>query len=123
MIRDGQFVAESQQSVAHALNISIRTLQRELAGAGTSFRAVSDCARKQIALELLHDTDLPLTEAAFRLGFSELSAFSRAAKKWFGRTAGEVRLTQQDDDGPELLLARRRGGGKKRSGRSRSADV
>lgn len=96
MIRGGSFVAESEEDVARALNISVRTLQREFARSGTSFRAMADCARKQAALQLLHDTNLPLTEVAFRLGFSELSAFSRAAKKWFGRTAGEVRSAQHD---------------------------
>jgi AraC-like DNA-binding protein len=44
-----------------------------------------------MAEHYIKETALPLTEIAFLLGFSELSAFSRAAKQWFGRTPRELR--------------------------------
>jgi AraC-like DNA-binding protein len=40
--------------------------------------------RQQRALALLEDTSLSMSEIAERLGFSDLSSFSQAFKRWFG---------------------------------------
>lgn len=76
---------------ADALGMSSRALQRELEKANTSFRDLVDETRKSMARQYLADTSLPLTEIAFMLGFSELSAFSRAARGWFGVSPSELR--------------------------------
>lgn len=78
-------------SVASDLGLSARTLQRRLLGEGTTFEALASEARKLVAERTLRDTDLPLTEIAFMLGFSELSAFTRAAHRWFGKPPRELR--------------------------------
>lgn len=72
------------ESVAEALGVTGRTVQRRLAKEGTSFEDVLDKTRRVVAERLLCDTDLSLTDVAFMLGFSELSAFTRAAKRWHG---------------------------------------
>jgi AraC-like DNA-binding protein len=74
----------STGDVAAALRISSRTLQRSLTSEGLSFRELLETARISRAEHLLTKTNLPLTEIAFQLGYAELSAFSRAAKMWFG---------------------------------------
>ena len=76
---------------ANSLGMSSRALQRELDKANTSFRDLVEETRKSLARHYLNDTPLPLTEIAFILGFSELSAFSRAARGWFGVSPRELR--------------------------------
>lgn len=73
-------------AVAKALAMSARTLQRRLQEAGTSFQALVDEERASAARAYLSDARLGLDEIAFLLGYSEASAFSRAFKRWTGRT-------------------------------------
>ena len=77
--------------IAHALNVSARTLQRKLVEAGTSFRELSDSVRGQLAQEYLTDGDVSIAEVAFLLGFSEQSSFNRAFRGWTGESPGRWR--------------------------------
>lgn len=70
--------------VAAALHLSPRTFQRRLADDGTSFRALLDEVRHQLAEELLVAGGLPVTEVAHRLGYVEVSSFSQAFRRWNG---------------------------------------
>ena len=79
------------EEVATTLALGPRTLQRKLQQEGGSFQRLLDEARKNLALTYLNDLDLPLSEVAFRLGFSESSAFYRATKRWLGATAQAYR--------------------------------
>ena len=73
-------------SVADALQISTRTLRRRLAERGFKLQDVKNDARSQRATFYLQNTSMPLTDIAYELGFSELSAFSRAFKTWTGES-------------------------------------
>lgn len=77
--------------VASRLVTSSRTLQRRLEDAGTTYRELADETRREIAERLLTDTELPLGEIAFLVGFSEVSAFHRAFKRWKNMTPGAFR--------------------------------
>ncbi len=77
--------------VAAELKLGERTIQRRLALEGTSFEDVLAGTRRSVAERLLRDTELPLTDIAFMLGFSELSAFTRAAKRWHGVSPRQFR--------------------------------
>jgi len=79
-------VASSLQRIAVRLQMSPRTLQRKLAEAGTSLRDVEDAARHELALSYLADRRIGLSETALLVGFSDLSAFDRAFKRWTGMT-------------------------------------
>lgn len=79
-------------AVADELALGERTVQRRLAQEGTSFEEVLSATRQSVAERLLRDTELPLTDIAFMLGFSELSAFTRAAKRWHGVSPRQFRL-------------------------------
>ncbi|MGP0094178.1 MAG: helix-turn-helix domain-containing protein [Xanthobacteraceae bacterium] len=70
--------------IAGALGLSTRTLQRRLAIAGRSFEAVLDEVRRARAKALLADGGRDLAEIAYKLGYSDRSAFTRAAIRWFG---------------------------------------
>ncbi len=85
----------SLDTAAEALGLSPRALARELRNAGTTYKDFVGATRKSMAHHYIKSSDLPLTEVAFLLGFSELSAFSRAAKGWFGTTAREMRKQMQ----------------------------
>jgi AraC-like DNA-binding protein len=71
---------------ARALGMSRRTLQRRLAEAGVTFAGLVDEVRRELALHLLEEQRLEVKEAAFRLGFAQPSAFSRAFKRWTGHS-------------------------------------
>jgi AraC-like DNA-binding protein len=81
----------SDEKVAQTLSMSVRSLQRKLQQAGTSFRKVLDHTREDLAREYVRDDKLDLTEIAFMLGFSEHSAFSRAFKRWTGYSPSAFR--------------------------------
>lgn len=77
--------------VAQALAMSERTLQRRLSELGTNFARIVEETRHRLSLEYLRDPNLPLTEIAFLLGYSELSAFHRAFRRWRGVTPQQHR--------------------------------
>lgn len=77
--------------VAAELGIGPRTLQRRLRERGLSFREAADRARFALARELLAGTGAPLAQIAFRLGYSQPSAFHRAFRRLGGTTPGAYR--------------------------------
>jgi AraC-like DNA-binding protein len=82
----------SVEAVSRKLGMSRRTLQRTLADNNTSFRSLLSDVRRIRAKHYLAETNLTIKEIAHLLGFSEMSAFSRAAKAWFGKSPKSVRL-------------------------------
>jgi len=79
------------EHLARRLHLSQRTLQRRLTATGTSCQAIIDGVRREKALLLLRDPRLTLAEIAFTIGYSEMSAFYRAFRRWTGKTPREVR--------------------------------
>lgn len=79
------------EHVAERMRTTPRTLQNRLAQHGTTFERVLRDTRRRLAERYLRETDLQLTEIAFLLGFSEQSAFTRAARAWFGRPPRQLR--------------------------------
>ena len=71
-------------AAARELGMSRRGLQRRLAARGMSFRGLFRSLRYELALTLLSRREVSLNETADVLGFSELSSFSRAFKRWTG---------------------------------------
>lgn len=74
----------SAESIASQMLYSVRTLNRRLAEVGTSYRSVVEKYKLEKALQLLNQPHANITEIAFQLGFSDLSTFSRAFKRWTG---------------------------------------
>ncbi|MFD2229795.1 AraC family transcriptional regulator [Alkalimarinus sediminis] len=77
--------------IANQLNTSRQTLYRKLKAEGVSFQGLLEDVRFSTAKDLLKNSDQQLSEIAFSLGFSDLSAFSRAFKRWSGVTPKEYR--------------------------------
>ena len=77
--------------VARQLSMSVRTLQRRLADHGLVYRKLIEEVRRELALHHLKDPSVDLTDIAFSVGYSELSAFDRAFRRWTGISPGEHR--------------------------------
>jgi AraC-like DNA-binding protein len=76
---------------ARQLGMTARTLQRRLRDEGTSFHAVLDDVRRDVALTQMRVRRQSIDELAFVLGFEKSSSFHRAFKRWTGQTPGEFR--------------------------------
>lgn len=73
-----------QEDVAERLSMTLRTLQRRLSDQQTGYRDVLNNTRHQLALSYLGSEAYSVGEIAFLLGFSEVSAFTRAFRRWTG---------------------------------------
>ncbi len=74
----------SRDIIASQLAMSERSLQRKLKQEDTSFQEIVDNVRLDLAESYLQDRDLSLQDIAALLGFSEVSTFYRAYKRWTG---------------------------------------
>lgn len=72
------------EQVAEALGMSGGSLQRRLGEASLNFSRLVEGVRQELATHYLAQRHLPISELAFLLGYSEVSAFSRAFRRWFG---------------------------------------
>lgn len=72
--------------VAAALHMHPRKLQRQLKTEGHNFSAVLAQARKNLACEMLTNSDIDIDSIGFKLGFEERRSFTAAFKKWTAKT-------------------------------------
>ena len=86
----------SIDTVAAALNVSRRTLQRRLAAQGGQFQELVQALRMELAEQYIADQHLSLTEIAFLLGYADQGSFSGAFKSWFGLTPRDYRRDKRD---------------------------
>ncbi|MDP1611179.1 MAG: AraC family transcriptional regulator [Sulfuritalea sp.] len=71
-------------AIARRLFLSPRTLHRRLEDEGTSFRAIKDGLRRELAIDWLTKTARPLSRIGADLGFADAAAFYRAFTAWTG---------------------------------------
>ncbi len=79
------------ESVASALNVSLRTLHRRLLEEGTSLQKVKDEVRRDLATERLVRTSRSIKQIARDVGFHNEKSFMRAFKQWTGESPVEYR--------------------------------
>lgn len=72
------------EDIAEQMGMSSWSLQRRLREQGLSFSALVDKQRQELATYYMRQQQLPISELAPLLGYSETSAFSRAFRRWFG---------------------------------------
>lgn len=70
--------------VAEQLHITPRTLQRRLKEEGTTFQAIVESVKSELAIGMLKKPNLTVNEIAYKLGYMEPNVFRRAFKKWTG---------------------------------------
>jgi AraC-like DNA-binding protein len=99
----------SLEQVAEALRVPAWTLQRRLGEQGLNYSALVEHLRRELAAYYLEQPGLPLSDVALMLGYSELSAFSRAFRRWFGssprqwRQSAAARPATAHEAGPRQL--------------------
>ncbi len=81
----------SQAVLAERLGMPVRSLSRQLAARGTSYRAMLLAAQQAHAEALLGEATLPLQDVAQRLGYSTVANLARACRAWHGQTPAQVR--------------------------------
>ncbi|MEE4250064.1 MAG: AraC family transcriptional regulator [Alcanivoracaceae bacterium] len=79
------------ESIAAALHMTPRTLQRHLAEEKVRFVDLRDRLRHQRACELLRQQELPFALIAEQLGFADVANFYHAFRRWEGCAPGEYR--------------------------------
>ncbi|MEM1176081.1 MAG: helix-turn-helix transcriptional regulator [Pseudomonadota bacterium] len=78
-------------AACRALKLSRRTLQRRLKAERTSFQAVLNEVRAELAVRYLKDDRLKALEVAMLLGYSSISSFTTAFKSWYDMPPAEYR--------------------------------
>jgi AraC-like DNA-binding protein len=81
----------SADAVAQTMGFSRQTLFRRLKAEDTTYEEVLDGLRHRMALHYLNGKRASVNETAYLVGFSEPAAFSRAFKRWTGRTPSQAR--------------------------------
>lgn len=89
VIPSGNF---SLQDVASEIGTSTRTLQRNLQAENTTFNEQLQEVQKILSLNFLKNKHLTTSEIAYLVGFSEVSSFSRAFKKWTGKNISQYKV-------------------------------
>ncbi|WP_349294218.1 AraC family transcriptional regulator [Pseudomonas svalbardensis] len=91
----GQSQAQyDMESIAAALNVSKRTLQRALEKAGTQFTDILNYVRQQLADFYLRHSHFNMQHVTYLLGFHDHSGFHKACLRWFGMTPGQYRANE-----------------------------
>jgi AraC-like DNA-binding protein len=76
---------------ARALHMTPRTLIRKLQGDGTSFQAIKDALRRDIAIRHLQTGQHSVEAIAQEVGFSSAANFHKAFQRWTGNTPSSYR--------------------------------
>ena len=79
------------ESIAGELRLPVSMILRELHHEGTNYKDLVESTRRDLALSYIRQRQLPLSEIALLLGYSELSAFSRAVRRWTGECPRTLR--------------------------------
>jgi len=88
----------SRDDVARVVAMHRRTLNRRLEAQGTTFHALADEVRYEIARQLLRDTRMPLAQIAATFDYADASAFTRAFRRWSGMAPSAWRATHTGSD-------------------------
>ncbi len=83
--------SRNAEDLAAWLNLSARTLHRQLKEEGASLQELKDTVRRDTAVDFLLRTTRPIKQIASEVGFQNEKSFMRAFKGWTGQTPDEFR--------------------------------
>ena len=95
------------ESVAEKLRVSPRTLRRKLAAEGVTFAKILEDLRFALAKHHLAEQELSISRIAWMLGYTEVSAFSHAFRRWSGRPPRAARSQRRTQAPPARAKAAR----------------
>ncbi|MCK0150089.1 AraC family transcriptional regulator [Marivita sp. S6314] len=82
---------------ASAMHVTPRTLIRKLQADGTSFQAIKDALRRDIAIRHLKSGRMSIEAVAQEVGFSSAANFHRAFQRWTGNAPSAYRSSSDHD--------------------------
>lgn len=85
----------SKGRVAGAMGLSTSSLQQRLTERDTSFHELLNDIRRDLACSYLKQSGVSVTEITFLLGFTDVSNFTRAFKRWTGMSPTKFREQSQ----------------------------
>lgn len=80
-----------EEDIAKSINLSRRSLQRRLQDRGVSFTGLLENTRRELGMQYVRDSRYSFNEIAYLLGFAEPGNFSRAFKRWYGKSPTSYR--------------------------------
>lgn len=84
------------EMLASAFNVSSRTLRRQLANLDTSYQKILNKVRCQLSIEYLTRTEIAVEDISNLIGFSDVTNFRHAFKKWVNKTPSAYRKIYQN---------------------------
>lgn len=78
-------------AVARRMGLTVHGLRRQLKECDAAYDELLLSVRQTVAMRYVENSDDDLTTIALMLGYSELSAFSRAFKHWHGHSPSAIR--------------------------------
>lgn len=87
----GEAALPQLKHLAQHLCVSPRTLMRQLAAQGTSFRALREGQQILLAQKLLHQASYRIGDIAYLLGYGDTANFGRAFRRMSGKTPSQYR--------------------------------
>lgn len=97
-LRDPANGAATAEIVAGSLNVSVRTLHRQLSDEGSSLQQLKDEARRARAIELLNRSQRSIKQISALVGFRNEKSFARAFRAWTGVPPQTFRERKIDGD-------------------------
>ena len=76
----------SAQIAARHFNMSLSTFKKRLHNEDSCYQHICDEVRYQYCREIMQRDSFAIKEIAFKLGFTNASAFNRAFKRWTGES-------------------------------------
>jgi AraC-like DNA-binding protein len=91
LLRSRASEATTAEALAGLLNVSSRTLHRQLHEEGTSLQVLKNEVRHEMAVDQLRRTTRPIKQVALAVGFRNEKSFSRAFLQWTGHAPRDFR--------------------------------
>jgi AraC-like DNA-binding protein len=82
--------------------MSVRSLARRLNEEGTSYTEVLDGLRRELAMRYVDDETLGVSQIAWLLGYSEVSSFNHAFRRWTSKSPKAARKKPQGTGVPAI---------------------
>ncbi len=93
MLHEAEDCRPTLAQLASLLRLPPHTLARRLADEGWSFRELSNLVRHDRACSMLHHRAVPISQIAFRLGYSDVGNFSNAFRAQSGMSPRRYRAS------------------------------
>lgn len=99
----------SMKDVARLLSMHRRTLDRRLKEHGVQFRDLLETVKRDVACQLLVDTEMPVQQVAGALRYASAANFATAFRRWSGLTPSAYRVGARERSMAQRSRAARAG--------------